>query len=237
MDPRWKLAALVPAAILIALLRTPALALVALVGALWLADLAQLPWRWLVRRLAWTTLLLAVFLVWLPLIPDPQERTYDLGWITVSAAGLERFAAVLLKTLAVVTLLLILLATAPLSDTLKAAQCLHVPAVVVQIMLMTVRYVFLLAEEFARLRTALRVRGFRSRADVHSWHTVGQATGTLLVHGSERAERVGQAMCCRGFDGTFNSLHSFVTRSTDVAGAVVILLVSGGLLAWDVWRR
>jgi len=124
-----------------------------------------------------------------------------------------------------------------LSDTLKAAQCLRIPAVVVHIMLMTVRYVFLLAEEFARLRNALRVRGFRSRADVHSWHTIGQATGTLLVHGSERAERVGQAMCCRGFDGTFYSLHSFVTRWTDVAGAAVILLVSGTLLAWDVWRR
>jgi cobalt/nickel transport system permease protein len=237
MDPRWKLAALVPAAIVIALVRTPAIALIALVGALWLADFARLPWGWLVRRLAWTALLLALFLIWLPLLPDPHGQTYDLRWLTVSAMGLQRFSAVLLKTLAVVTLLLILLATAPLSDTLKAAQCLRVPAVIVHILLLTVRYVYLLAEEFARLRTALRVRGFRSRADLHSWHTIGQATGTLLVHGSERAERVGQAMRCRGFDGTFHSLHGFATRSTDVAGAAAILLVAGGLLAWDVWRR
>lgn len=237
MDPRWKLAALVPAAILIALVRTPALALIALVGAFWLADFAQLPWRWLLRRLAWTALLLAVFLIWLPLLPDPHGRTYDLGWITLSATGLQRLSAVLLKTLAVVTLLLILLATAPLPDTLKAAQCLRVPAVIVHILLLTLRYVFLLADEFARLRIALRVRGFRSRADVHTWHTVGQATGTMLVHGSERAERVGQAMRCRGFDGAFHSLHGFVTRWTDVAGAAVILLVAGALLGWDVWRR
>ena len=237
MDARWKLAALVPAAILIALLRTPPLALIALVGALWLAGLAQLPWLWLGRRLAWTAVLLALFLIWLPFLPDPHGAGYDVGWVTVSATGLQRFGAVLLKTLAVVTLLLILLATAPLPDTLKAAQCLHVPAVLVHILLLTVRYLFLLAEEFARLRTALRVRGFRSRADLHSWRTVGHVAGTLLVRGSERAERVGQAMRCRGFDGTFYSLHGFATRWSDVAGWATILLVAGGLLGWDVWRR
>ena len=237
MDPRWKLAALVPAAVLLALLRTVPPAALALLAALLLAEIARLPRAWLVRRLTWTTFFLTLLLVWMLFLPEPRAEAHDLGWLRISSAGLERFSVVLLKTLAVVTLVLILLAAAPLQDTLKAAQCLRVPALFVHLALLTFRYVFLLAEEFTRLRTALRVRGFRNRANVHSWRTVGHAAGTLLVRGSERAERVGHAMRCRGFDGTFRSLHDFRTRWRDVVFGLAGLLVAGGLLAWDMWRR
>jgi cobalt/nickel transport system permease protein len=144
---------------------------------------------------------------------------------------------VLLKTLAVVTLLLVLLSTAPIYDTLKAARSLHVPGVLVQLVLLTVRYIFLLADEFVRLRTALRVRGYRNRADLHSWRTVGQVAGTLLVRGQERGERVSQAMRCRGFDGAYHTLHDFRTRWQDVAWACAILAAAGGLYAWDLTLR
>ena len=237
MDPRWKLAALAPAAVAVALLRTVPPAALALVAALLLAALARLPASWLVRRLTWTALLLALLLVWLLFLPDPHGAAHQIGWVAISSAGLERFAAVMLKTLAVVTLMLIVLATAPLADTLKAAQALRVPGLFVHLSLLTFRYVFLLAEEFSRLRTALRVRAFRNRADLHSWRTIGNASGTLLVRGSERAERVGQAMQCRGFDGAFRSLHDFRTRWGDIALAAVIFLAAGALLSWDVWRR
>jgi cobalt/nickel transport system permease protein len=235
IDPRWKLAALVPAALIVALLRTPAVAAVALAGALLLVHLTRLSWDWLGRRLAWTTLFLLLFLVWLPFFPEPSGQTLDLGPVRLSVTGLERLVAVLLKTLAVVTIFLVLLASAPLYDTLKAAQALHVPAILVQLFLLTLRYIFLLAEEFGRLRTALRVRGYRNRADVHSWRTVGQVAGTLLVRGHDRAERVNHAMRCRGFDGTYHSLHDFRTKARDVAFAVITLACAMVLIAWDVW--
>lgn len=236
-DPRWKLAAFVPAAILIALLRTWPPALAALLAALLLAAIAGLPRLWLARRLAWTALFLALFLIWLLFLPDPNGQHYEFGRLAVSATGLERFGVVLSKTLAMVTLMLVVLATSPLHDTLKAAQSLRLPGLFVQLAMLTLRYVFVLAEEFVRLRTALRVRGFRNRADVHSWRTIGNVSGTLLVRGSERAERVLQAMRCRGFDNSFRSLHEFHTRWFDVVLWMGVLLVAGGLLAWDVWRR
>ncbi|MCI0680590.1 MAG: cobalt ECF transporter T component CbiQ [Gemmataceae bacterium] len=237
MDPRWKLAALVPAAILLALVRTVPPAAAALILALVLAQRARLPGAWLARRLAWTALFIGLFLIWLMFLPDPNGDVRRFGWLSISVVGLTRFAVVLLKTLAVVTLILIVLATAPLQDTLKAARALHVPALFVHLLLLTFRYVFLLAEEFGRLRTALRVRGFRNRADLHSWRTIGLVGGTLLVRGSERAERVGHAMRCRGFDGTFRSLCDFRTRALDVALWGAVILTTGGLFAWDLWRR
>jgi cobalt/nickel transport system permease protein len=99
------------------------------------------------------------------------------------------------------------------------------------------RYVFLFAEEFGRLRTVLRVRGYRNRASVHSYRTIGQVAGTLLVRGHERSERVANAMRCRGFDGRFRALHDFKTRGVDLLFFAMVVFVAGGLLGWDLWTR
>jgi cobalt/nickel transport system permease protein len=107
-----------------------------------------------------------------------------------------------------------------------------VPGLLVQLAMLTHRYIFVLDAELARLRTALRVRGFRNRPSRHSYRTVGHVAGTLLVRGYERAERVGQAMRCRGFDGRFRSLTEFRTTRADrwffcvlVGGAVALALL------------
>jgi cobalt/nickel transport system permease protein len=87
------------------------------------------------------------------------------------------------------------------------------------------------ADEMARLRRALRVRGFRNRADAHSYRTVGQVAGTLLVRGAARAERVHQAMRCRGFDGTFRTLTTFRTKTLDIV-TFMSLTATAVLLGW-----
>jgi cobalt/nickel transport system permease protein len=98
---------------------------------------------------------------------------------------------------------------------------------------MSYRYLFVLADELARLRIALRVRGYRNRANRHSYRTAGHVAGTLLVRGYERAERVGQAMRCRGFDGQFRSLTAFHTRPADVLAFLVVTAGAAALCAWD----
>jgi cobalt/nickel transport system permease protein len=127
--------------------------------------------------------------------------------------------------------------TAPWEVTLKAAHALRVPGLLVQLVALTYRYLHLLVEEVGRLRIALRVRGYRNRASLHSYRTVGHVAGTLLVRSSERAERVGQAMRCRGFDGRFRSLVDFATRPPDVLAFGLIVAWAGGLLAWDILLR
>jgi cobalt/nickel transport system permease protein len=129
------------------------------------------------------------------------------------------------------------MATTPLPNLFKAARAIYVPRLLVFLLLLTYRYVCLLLEEFGRLRVALRVRGFRNGADMHSYRTIGQVAGTMLVRGHERSERVAQAMRCRGFDGQFRSLHAFQTRVTDILFFTTTLLAAGMLLACDLWLR
>ena len=104
----------------------------------------------------------------------------------------------------------------------------------IQLALLSYRYLFVLGDELDRLRVALRVRGFRNRASWHSYRTVGHAAGTLLVRGYERADRVSAAMRCRGFDGRFRSLAVFRTRRADVLALALAAACATALVCLDV---
>jgi cobalt/nickel transport system permease protein len=233
LDPRWKLGGVLTAALVIALLRTSGPALAAMAGSMLLVALARVPAGWYLRRLATAMTLYMLFTIWLPFMPEAGHEVRDLGFITISLTGLARWIALSAKLVAMISLMLMLLATTPLHDTFKAARALGLPRILVFLMLLTYRYVFLLMDEFARLRIALRVRGFRNRADLHSYHTIGQVAGTLLVRSHERSDRVGQAMRCRGFDGEFRSLHDFHTAWPDVVAWLGFVGFAVGLLGWD----
>jgi cobalt/nickel transport system permease protein len=232
LDARWKLAALLIATLIAAFLRTLPAALAAAAGALVLVVLARLPARWLLWRLGSVALVLGFFVLWLPFVRPNGEMPWQLGLLALSPSGVQLAALLLLKALTVVALMLTLLASAPIQETFAAAHRLRVPGILVHIVLLTYRFIFSAADEFARLRIALRVRGFRNRADLHSYRTVGQVAGTLLVRSHDRAERVGQAMRCRGFDGIYRTLDSWRTRPID---CVAFGLIVGGAVAIGVW--
>lgn len=235
LDARWKLAALVLAAFAVAALRSAVVLAVALGLALSLAAVARVPGRWFRDRVGMLLLSLAPFLVLLPLTVDRGGPSTEVWGLTVSADGLVAAAELIGRTAAIVTLMLVLLASAPLHVTLRAARHFYVPGLLVQLTLLSYRYIFLLLDELNRLRVAVRVRGFRGRANRHSYRTVGRVAGTLLVRGAERAERVAQAMRCRGFDGRFRTLHTFRSAPADVLLFALVVGAAGGLAAWDVW--
>jgi cobalt/nickel transport system permease protein len=174
LDARWRLAALFAVVAAGAYVRSLPAASIALALALAAACLARVPLRWYLSRLAMAAFLLAFFVVPVPLLGG-----------TFATAGV-----ILSKSLALFTLACVLLVTAPIETTLKAARALRVPGLIVHLLLLAYRYLFVLADELDRLRVALRTRAFRNRANLHSWRTVAAASGTLLVRGHDRAERV-----------------------------------------------
>jgi cobalt/nickel transport system permease protein len=219
LDPRWKLAGLAMAAAGVAALQSPGSAAVALFGALLLAMIARLPARWYFGRLGTLALALAPFAIIMPLVQG--------------ISGVRLAALLAAKAGTIVTLALVAIGTAPLPTTLHAAQSLRLPPTLVHILLLSYRYLFVLADELDRLRRAVRVRGFRPRVDRHTYRTVGHVIGTLVVRGTERADGVAHAMRCRGFDGRFRSLSTFRTRVVDVLFFVVVVAYAAALVVWD----
>jgi cobalt/nickel transport system permease protein len=235
LDARWRLAALLLAAAAVAALRSPITAAVAFGGSLALVALARLPRRWFLPRLLGSFAFLVLFTAVLPFAVDDGGPALEVGPVRATGAGTRLAMTICLKALTILNLMLVLLATAPLPTTLKAAHALRLPGLLVQLAVLTYRYTFLLGAELARTRVALRVRGYRARFTRHNYRTVGRVAGSLLVRGHERAERVAQAMACRGFDGRFRALAEFHTSAADVTAFLAIVGGAAAALAGDVY--
>ncbi len=217
-DARWKLAAVLLAVVGVVCVRGAGPAGVALGLAVLLVVVGRVPLKVLLSR--WLLLLLAVLPV-LAVLPFTVE------------GGLLLALAVLFKSLAVGTLAVVLVRTAPLHRTFAAAHALKVPGVLVQVAQLALRYSSLVFAETARLRVALRARGFRARTSVHAYRTLGAAAGTLLVRGGDRAERVADAMRARGGGGVPRPLTPFRTGVADVFAFIAVVLAFALLVLWD----
>ncbi len=201
LDPRTRVAAAGVWAAVVVVLRTPSAVAAALVVAALLVPLAGQGGRAAGRHLLAAAGFLALVGVTVPLgVPGPP--LFTVGPVGVSAAGLGLAGAVVGRAAAVLLAALALVAPLPVTEVAGALHAFRVPGRLVALLVLTARYVPVLEREAGRLRGALRARAFRPRLDAHTWTTLGRFTGMLLVRGLERGERVGNAMKCRGFDGT-----------------------------------
>jgi cobalt/nickel transport system permease protein len=113
---------------------------------------------------------------------------------------------------------------------------LGVPVKLVHLFLFTVRYAAVFRTETGRLLEAMRARAFVLRSSRHSWRTLGNLTGMMLVRSVERAERVEEAMRCRGFSGRLPLVATETFAPADVVfgtllGVVLISLIAADRLA------
>ncbi len=222
LDPRWRLLSLLLVLLTVIVVQTLFASLLCLLLGVYLTWLARTPWSWLRGRLVMISILLGCFAGPLALLA-PEGSFLALRLVV--------------KGLAMFGLVGVSLVTAPFHVTLQAAHRLWIPGLLIQLTLLSYRYLFVLSEELTRLRVALRTRAFRNRANLHSYRTVAAASGTLLVRGVERAERVAAAMRSRGFDGRYRSLTNFSTRWPDVAAFGLSLLFCILTITLDILLR
>ena len=119
-----------------------------------------------------------------------------LGTVPVSFGTLS-FVSILLKTYLCVMAALILTATTPVRELTSAMRMLHVPRIFITVFEMTYRYLGTLFEEAGALRTAYLLRSAQQKG-VEARH-MGSFIGSLLIRSFDRAERVYDAMKCRGY--------------------------------------
>lgn len=230
-DPRAKIAAAVLLGGATAALHTVRGVAVAL--ALMLAALAasRLPAGFVLRHLSRMSRYLLPFLVVFPLMcqGDPLVR---LGPVTIYEEGLALGFVVWGKALALFVLGLVVLNTARLGDTFWALERLGVPRALRELGMMTLRYLPTISEELNSIKSAAAARGFRFAATGRACGVAARMAGSVIGRSLLRADRVWNAMRCRGFDGRFHTLRTWRMRAADVAAlaagsaaALALLLV------------
>jgi cobalt/nickel transport system permease protein len=233
IDARWKLAGVLLVLAGLAVAHTLPIAAAGLTLALVLAMFARMPLRWYLARVAPLSVFLTFFLASFPLVMHDDTPLAEIGGVSISSSGLHLALLIAAKAIGIVTLMLVVLVSSPLNQTLAAAHSLRVPGLVIQVTLLAYQYLSLLAAEARRLRIALRVRGFRNRMSLHSYKTLAHLAGAILVRGHARAERVAQAMRCRGFTGKFLCLETFRTRTPEIAFFVLMSGASAAMISVD----
>ena len=144
--------------------------------------LSRIPPLFLLKRLAWLSpLVLGVALV------NALQPAARGSWIAVAAKG----------TICLLTIILVS-NTTPFSRVLRVLKTARVPGLLITTLALMHRYLFVLVEEAERMRRARASRTFIPRRGAR-WQALSTVVGQLFVRASERAERIYDAMCARGW--------------------------------------
>ena len=211
-----------------------ALALLALpFGAVVVA--AKLPPLLVLRR---SLIAVPFLLVALPLLftrpGEPVATLPLLGW-GISDEGAVAVLTILAKSWLSVLIAVVLTATTPQPELLRALRALRVPRLLVATVEFAYRYLFVVAEEASRMLQARASRsgaleGRRAGGRLR-WRArvAGHLVGTLFVRSLERSERVHAAMRARGYDGEPRFLAAPPLRGGAVALAAALVLYAFAL--------
>lgn len=162
----------------------------------------------------------------------PLVRTggaeWALGPLTAHEEGLRTFAALAAKATIGTLSAVLLAATTTFPTVLRGLEALRVPRLFVLIAGMMYRYLFVIADEVGRMRSALAARGYSPRHALHA-RPLGRVASALFLRTYTRGERVHLAMLARGFDGRMPQLVALRFGAADAAfaGACVAGLAAG----------
>lgn len=235
LDPRGKLLAAFGFSLILGLGRGRTAALLGLGLGLCAIVVARIPIGTLLRRTAAVNAFVAMLWLSLPwrLTLGPDLWTPALAF---DPAGLELALTLTLKVNAIFLVLLALPGTSGVTDLLHALAHFHLPSKLVVLFFLFHRYLFVIHEEYVSLRQAMAIRCFRPSAGLRTCQAYANLVGMLLTRSLERADRVHQAMLCRGFDGAFWMLDHFVWKAYDTAFLALSGLIMAGM-AWMEWGR
>ncbi|MFH1103264.1 MAG: cobalt ECF transporter T component CbiQ [Pseudomonadota bacterium] len=151
-----------------------------------------------------------ILLIWMILpFTYPGNPLIRLGPLGIIEGGIFIAAQVTLKSISILLTLMALTATMSIAVLGHAMNRIGLPEKLVYLLLFAYRYIFVIEKEYQRLVRAAKIRGFRPKTNLHTYKTVAYLVGMIFLQAFARAERVHQAMICRGFNGTFYSLWEF----------------------------
>jgi len=229
LDPRGKIIIAAGFAILVAVAKTFPAALAGLALALAWLTMARLPMQKVLAKLLVVNgfvLFLWIILPW----TYPGEAVWRLGPLVATRQGIAVSALITLKSNAIIIGLIALIATVPVITLGQAMHAMRLPDKLCHLLLFTYRYLYVFEVEFQRLVQAMKIRGFQPRTNLHTYRSYAYLAAMLLVRSFDRADRVFQAMLCRGFCGVFYSLQTFAWQRRDGIFVAVSLLVLTALL-------
>jgi cobalt/nickel transport system permease protein len=194
---------------------------------------AKVSTRDLIKRLTPVNVLVGFLWLFLP-FTFPGKPILFLWSFPVTHEGVLYATKITIKSNAIMLMMIALVTTTSIFTLGHAMHELMVPKKIVHLFFFTYRYLHVMQREYIRLVNSMKIRGFRAKTNVHTYRTFAYMIGMILVRSFDRAQRVHNAMLCRGFDGNLYSLKTFSIKKRDIfflvfVTAMVFIL---GVLEW-----
>ncbi len=110
----------------------------------------------------------------------------------------------------------VMVATTPLEEIVRALEFFRVPRSLVLVMQFLYRYLFVIADQAHRMRMAAACRQGNRAGRRPRFQAAAGIVGVLFARSWQRADHVYRAMAARGFQGTFPAMNPARFRVADV---------------------
>lgn len=233
LDPRGKLIVLFLFSIVVAAANRFQVLLGSLALSLIVVLITKVPARELIKRLIPVNMLILFLWLFLP-FTFGGKPLFFIGSMAVTREGVFYATRISIKSNAMMLMLIAVVASTSISSMVHAMHQLKIPKRIVHLFFFTYRYIHAIYKEYLRLKNSIKIRGFIPKTDLHTYKTYAYMVGMLLVRSFDRAQRVHNAMLCRGFKGDFYSLKKFSFKTTDIVSIIVmmVMIVIMGVMEW-----
>ena len=233
LDPRVKIVVVFLFSVVVAVSTRFAVLVSAIALGVCVTWLANLQTKELLRRLVPINIFIIFLWLFLPFTFE-GKTLFSVGPLVGTHEGVLYATQITIKSNAIVVVLIALVSSTSILTLGHAMHELRVPKKIVHLFFFTYRYIHVIYREYLRLVNAMKARGFRPGTNMHTYKTYAYLVGMLLVRSSDRAERVRNAMLCRGFRGNLYSLSTFSMKREDVIYLILMLglILALGVLEW-----
>ena len=164
-----------------------------------LFGLSQLPLRFLISRLQYPGIFIAAVVLVLPLVSG-ETVLWEWGGLAIREEGLLSVLLIVTRFVCILTISLILFGTAPFLSSIKAMRALGLPTIIVDMTLLSYRYLESFGDTLTTMQRAMKLRGFNSHQfSPRNAKRLASLMGSLLVRSYEQSQQVYHGMILRGY--------------------------------------
>ncbi len=200
--------------------------------------LSRLPFKFWLKRLRYPGLFILAVVLFLP-FASGETVIFEWRFLSITQEGIYAVILIVSRFLSILTVTLVLLGTATFLNTIKALRSLGLPYIIIDMMLLTYRYLEEFSDTLQQMQRAIQLKGFRlNKLSTRNLRIIAQLTGSLIIRSYERSQRVYHAMILRGYGYAHNfppklnfalalkgDHHSVIASGVTLIGSMTLIVL------------
>jgi cobalamin biosynthesis protein CbiM/cobalt ECF transporter T component CbiQ len=208
-----------------------------IIAAALIIAVADIPWRFYFDLLIYPLLFAVVSCIFIALFFGSGAALVEVPtpWFTwtIYTSGITTAVTTFFRVLGAVSAMFFLVLTTSINDLFVSLKKVHIPKILIEISLLTYRYIFVFMEVSAKMNTAQQLR-LGQRGWFNRIRSTSLLASNLFIRTLEQGERTLVAMNARGYDGDIRILEDQPKPSKAAIVGIILLDLILALIAFNI---